>query len=510
VIPGHGTSLRGSGARGVPRYGDDHPADRVRDMIKRGMTLEQIKTANPTQGYRSRYGADAGPWTTSMFVEAVYRSLDGRRHAVRRGILAPTLVVAVLVLRGRAQPGGTALRSGSAPVARLRVAPCGRAAPASPPTARATAPIDLTGNWVSIITEDWRWRMVTPAKGDYASVPITAEAKRIADAWNPAKDQSGRRAMQVVRRCGNHASANPPSESAGSMTTSLKWKPMRARRRVCFVSERPNHLRVFPPGRDTRSQSGKLPEAGGPAPEARAARSKPTFGDLKVVYHAHAPGYLRKNGIPYSADAVLTEYWDVNREPNGDLWLVVTSLVDDPKWICMHAVCDVGRISRKNATDPNGSRHHVQRPGKALLDRPSHPVDGHVSVPADAQKSTLSGNWVSRQHEDWEERGPARKWSTTSACRSTRKPATRALAYSASMAVAPGAPVPVLPAPLRRARSAGLRIWSDTDPVTGREVAWNIMCRDRPLDHHDLDGWASASSSRRPSSPEADSRPASG
>jgi cyclase len=49
--------------------------DRVRDMIKRGMTLEQIKMDNPTQGYRARYGADSGPWTTNMFVEAVYRSL---------------------------------------------------------------------------------------------------------------------------------------------------------------------------------------------------------------------------------------------------------------------------------------------------------------------------------------------------------------------------------------------------------------------------------------------------
>jgi cyclase len=49
--------------------------DRVRDMIKRGMTLDQIKAANPTQGYRTRYGADSGPWSTNMFVEAVYRSL---------------------------------------------------------------------------------------------------------------------------------------------------------------------------------------------------------------------------------------------------------------------------------------------------------------------------------------------------------------------------------------------------------------------------------------------------
>jgi hypothetical protein len=57
-------------------------------------------------------------------------------------------------------------------------------------TAKSAAPIDLTGYWVTIITQDWRWRMVTPAKGDYAGVPITAEAKRVADTWDPARDET--------------------------------------------------------------------------------------------------------------------------------------------------------------------------------------------------------------------------------------------------------------------------------------------------------------------------------
>ena len=49
--------------------------DLVRDMISRGLTLDQTRAANPTQGFRARYGTDTGPWTTDMFVEAVYRSL---------------------------------------------------------------------------------------------------------------------------------------------------------------------------------------------------------------------------------------------------------------------------------------------------------------------------------------------------------------------------------------------------------------------------------------------------
>ena len=57
------------------------------------------------------------------------------------------------------------------------------------------------------------------------------------------------------------------------------------------------------------------------------------FRSLKVVTTHMRPGYLRKNGVPYSADAVLTEYWDLYKEPNGDQWIVVTTYVDDPKYL---------------------------------------------------------------------------------------------------------------------------------------------------------------------------------
>ena len=59
-----------------------------------------------------------------------------------------------------------------------------------PATARAAARFDPTGYWVAVVTEDWRWRMVTPAKGDYQSIPITAAAQKIADAWDPARDEA--------------------------------------------------------------------------------------------------------------------------------------------------------------------------------------------------------------------------------------------------------------------------------------------------------------------------------
>src|SRR5271169_5236783 len=60
----------------------------------------------------------------------------------------------------------------------------------APMPGKAGAPIDLTGYWVSVVSEDWRWRMVTPLKGDAASIPINAEARKIVDAWDPAKDEA--------------------------------------------------------------------------------------------------------------------------------------------------------------------------------------------------------------------------------------------------------------------------------------------------------------------------------
>src|ERR1700677_1641755 len=59
-----------------------------------------------------------------------------------------------------------------------------------PATAKAAAPSDFTGYWVTIVTEDWLYRMVTPAKGDYSAVPLNPAGRKLADAWDPAKDEA--------------------------------------------------------------------------------------------------------------------------------------------------------------------------------------------------------------------------------------------------------------------------------------------------------------------------------
>jgi hypothetical protein len=54
---------------------------------------------------------------------------------------------------------------------------------------------------------------------------------------------------------------------------------------------------------------------------------------LKVITTRTRPGYLQKNGVPYSANMTMTEYFDVVKEPTGEQWLVVKSIIDDPQYL---------------------------------------------------------------------------------------------------------------------------------------------------------------------------------
>jgi hypothetical protein len=195
---------------------------------------------------------------------------------------------------------------------------------AAPRTPKAAAPIDLTGYWVAIVTEDWRYRMVTPAKGDYASVPISAEGRKVADAWDPAKDES---AGEQCRSYGAPAIMRVPG-------------------RLHITWDDDNTLHVdTDAGKQTRlfhfdaksAPSGAAQWQGFSAAKwsipGGAGRGQNRGGSLKVVTTHIRPGYLRKNGVPYSADAVLTEYYSRTAEPNGDSWLIVTTIVEDPKYL---------------------------------------------------------------------------------------------------------------------------------------------------------------------------------
>ena len=211
----------------------------------------------------------------------------------------------------------------------------GQQPPLSP---RAIAPRDFTGYWVSVVTEDWRWRMVTPAKGDYDSVPLNAEGRRTADTWDPKRDEAAGEqcrsygAPAVMRVPGrihvtweNDATLRIDTE-AGTQTRLLRFGSNTGRTGVGPVSD-PDHASWQ--GRSVASW--ELSGRGG----GMFSRTPPRpSGALKVVTTNLKAGYLRKNGVPYSANAVLTEYFNVlGPEDNGDIWLVVTTIVQDPQYL---------------------------------------------------------------------------------------------------------------------------------------------------------------------------------
>jgi len=193
----------------------------------------------------------------------------------------------------------------------------------APTTPKADAPEDLTGYWVSLVTEDWRYRMITPAKGDYEAVPLSAEGKKAADAWDPAADEAG----------GNQCKAYG---AAGLM---------RVPGRLHITWENDSTLRFeFDAGTQTRMLhfGGKPPAAGAPQWQGYSSadwvlmgdgRSAPRGGYLKVETTRMRAGYLRKNGVPYGPNAVLTEYFTRVNESSGDSYLIVTSVVNDPQYL---------------------------------------------------------------------------------------------------------------------------------------------------------------------------------
>jgi len=198
----------------------------------------------------------------------------------------------------------------------------------APPTAKDNAPFDMTGYWVSIVNEDWRWRMITPAKGDYASVPLNAAGTKIADTWDAAKDEAE----------GNQCKAY----GAGNI--------MRIPERLHITWTNDNTLQMdTDEGMQTRlfHFDGSKWQGGPPQWQGdsvvmweKETEIRGSFGgsfpgkrgNLAVVTKHMRAGYLRTNGVPYSENAVLTEYYD-RIDINGQSYLIVTSAVDDPQYL---------------------------------------------------------------------------------------------------------------------------------------------------------------------------------
>ena len=193
--------------------------------------------------------------------------------------------------------------------------------PASP---WAAAPIDLTGYWVSIVNEDWRWRMVTPPKGDVASVPLNPEGTKVANSWNPATDGSclaygAAGLMRIPTRL--HITWE------NDQTVKIDTDAGQQTRRLLFDKSQP-----APTQRSAQGYSVAEWELAGGGGRGGAPQG-PRSGNLKVATTMLSAGWLRKNGVPYSENATLTEYFDRFAAPNGDEWLVVTTIVSDQKYL---------------------------------------------------------------------------------------------------------------------------------------------------------------------------------
>src|ERR1700752_3844974 len=220
--------------------------------------------------------------------------------------------------------------------------PTGRGAP--PPAPRESAAVDLTGYWVSVIVEDWKWRMVTPKKGVFEGIPLNAEGRKVGASWDPARDEA------AGQQCKAYGAANI----------------MRLPGRLHITWEDASTLKIeTDAGTQTRQfRFGAAPPAGAPSAQGQSVASwtpapggrgrggagpRPG-GSLKVVTTNLTPGYVRKNGAPHSGSAIVTEYYDVNTLPNGDQWMTITTKVEDPQYFVRHYLTTSDFLKLPNVT----------------------------------------------------------------------------------------------------------------------------------------------------------------
>lgn len=212
--------------------------------------------------------------------------------------------------------------------------------PPPQPSPRAGAPIDLTGVWVAIVNEEWRWRMVTPPKGDYASVPLNPRGRQVADTWDVSQDGS-------CKAYGAGGLMRLP------LRVRISWENDNVLKLETDAGQQTRRFVFGPPG--FFGQPGPSPKPADVAPSLQGfseARWRRTMnppgvmgfnfgppgpplpgGSLEVTTTSLEGGWLRRNGVPYSANATVTEYYDRFPSPNGDEWLSVTTVVTDPQFL---------------------------------------------------------------------------------------------------------------------------------------------------------------------------------
>jgi hypothetical protein len=231
---------------------------------------------------------------------------------------------------------------------------------ATPQTGRAAAVRDFTGYWVSVVAEHWHLRMLVPPRGDVTMLPVNADARRVANMWDPAKDESN---GEACRSYGAPAIMRVPGR------LHITWQDDNTLKIDTDSGTQTRLLHFQAGGAGRASGAGGAGAAAGQAPSwqgysvaawRRPARmdAEKNTGDLRVVTNRLRPGYLRKNGVPYSENAAVEEYFDAFTEPNGDSWLVIDTIVTDPTYLTQPYVNSVAFKKQRDASgwDPTPCR----------------------------------------------------------------------------------------------------------------------------------------------------------
>lgn len=214
------------------------------------------------------------------------------------------------------------------------------------------APIDLTGTWVSIVTEDWDVRMITPQRGDFSSLPLTQAAQAAANATDMAQVAAAGRACEaygapvIMREPGRIRISWQDGDTlrietdSGQQTRLLHFdgdsRPAGEPSLQGFSTAQWQYAGGFDPARAAAAEAaarGQQAAGGGGRGGGRGAPfvNAPAGGRLKVETGNLRSGFLRKNGVPYSANTKVTEYFNLITEPSGQQWLIVTTVVHDPE-----------------------------------------------------------------------------------------------------------------------------------------------------------------------------------
>ena len=213
-------------------------------------------------------------------------------------------------------------------------------APGEPPTPREMAPIDITGYWVAVITEDWRVRMITPPRGDFLSIPLNDAGIEMALAWDPQADIANGLECKAF---GAAAIMRMPTrihvtwEDDDTLRFDFDYGQMT--RLAHFdastpLGERSWQGQAVAEWINTEQGGGRGRGAGRADPSQRP-------GGLQMVTTNLLPQYQRQNGIPISEDAVVMNIIDLVPGPRGEDWLIVKTEIEDPKYLTATRVTSV-------------------------------------------------------------------------------------------------------------------------------------------------------------------------